>query len=90
MMFASRTIIATAALAVVSAFAQQAAGRLELPQPTLQDLPGEASPQLRRALLRASLKSQPAAVTAHDHPTRPVRQLSERERADLRQQLRSQ
>jgi hypothetical protein len=46
--------------------------------------------QQRRALLRASLKSQSEAAAGRDAPANPSRLLSAQERADLRQQLRQQ
>jgi hypothetical protein len=72
------------------AFAQTAGQNHGTAQATGPDVSAAADPQSRRAALRAVLKTQPDAAAKGVPMVRPERQFSEKERADLRQQLRQQ
>jgi hypothetical protein len=91
MMFASRVIYGLLALLALAAFAQQPAKEAAEPAKAEPREPvRDADVQQRRALLRASLKSQPEVAMAREAPATSARLLSDQERADLRQQLRQQ
>jgi len=90
MMFAPRVLYALAALLALAAFAQSAKETVEPVKPVVHEKTFDADAQQRRALLRASLKSQPETPLARETTPYATRQMSEQERADLRQQLRRQ
>jgi hypothetical protein len=90
MMFAPRIIYSLLPLLAVAAYAQSAKDALEPVKAEVREPGRDADVQQRRAMLRASLKSQPEVAMAREAQTHPTRLLSAQERADLRQQLRQQ
>lgn len=89
-MFAPRVVCAFMALPVLAAHAQPAPEAGEPTRAEIREPVRENDTQQRRALLRASLKSQPDVALARASTGPAARQMSDRERADLRQQLRQQ
>jgi hypothetical protein len=93
MIFAQRItygLLALLAIAAVAAVAQPTKDVAEPSKVELREPARDAHLQLRRAMLRASLRTQPEVALAREGPANPARLLSDRERADLRQQLRQQ
>ena len=90
MMFAPRFTYGLLALLAVAAIAQPAKEIAEPAKAEAREPARDADVLQRRAMLRASLKSQPEIAMAREAPTRSARLLSAQERADLRQQLREQ
>lgn len=91
MMFALRTLYGLMALLALAAFAQTSREVAEPAKPEVREPVRDADTQQRRALLRASLRTQPeVAVVAREAPANGARLLSDNERAYLRQQLRQQ
>lgn len=90
MMFAPRAFYAPAALLALAAVAQPSKETVEPAKSTVGEKTSDADTQQRRALLRASLKAQPDVTVVRDSSPNLVRQLSDQERADLRQLLRQQ
>jgi hypothetical protein len=90
MMFAPRIIYSLLPLLAVAASAQPAKDAVEPVKAEVREPARDAEVQQRRAMLRASLKSQPEVAMARAAQTNPTRLLSAQERADLRQQLREQ
>lgn len=93
MTFALRIVYGLLALLALAAFAQptkEAAepAKIEVREP-VRDTDTQQQQQ-RRALLRASLRSQPEVALVREAPATAGRLLSDQERADLRQQLRQQ
>ena len=89
-MFAPRIIYTLLPMLAVATSAQPAKEALEPVKLEAREPVRDADVQQRRALLRASLKSQAELALAREAPTSSVRLLSAQERADLRQQLRQQ
>lgn len=90
MKFASRIVFALVALLGLAAFAQSTKEAVEPVKPAAPEKNEDSDKQTRRALLRASLKSQQETTLVRDTSPYAARQLSEQERADLRRQLREQ
>lgn len=90
MMFAPRIIYSLLPLLAVAASAQSAKDAVEPAKAEVREPARDADVQQRRAMLRASLKSQPEVAMARETQPNAVRLLSDQERADLRQQLRQQ
>lgn len=94
MMFALRTLYGLMALLALAAFAQPMREGREIAEPAkpeVREPARDAETQQRRALLRASLRTQPeVAVVVREAPANGARLLSDEERASLRQQLRQQ
>lgn len=89
-MFAPQVFRASAALLALAAVAQPSKETVEPAKSVAGEKTVDADSQQRRALLRASLKAQPDFALVRDSSPLVARQLSEQERADLRQQLRQQ
>lgn len=90
-MFAPRIIYGLLALLAATAVAQPVKETVEPAKAEAREPARDADvQQQRRAMLRASLKSQPEVALAREAPVNAVRLLSAQERADLRQQLRQQ
>ena len=89
-MFAPQVFRASAALLALAAVAQPSKEAVEPAKSVAGEKPVDADTQQRRSLLRASLKAQPDFTSVRDSIPSVARQLSEQERADLRQQLRQQ
>ncbi|MES2582499.1 MAG: hypothetical protein V4627_07265 [Pseudomonadota bacterium] len=90
MTFALRIVYGLLALLALAAFAQPGKDAVEPVKVEAREPARDPDLQQRRALLRASLKSQPEVVLAREAPVNAGRHLSDQERADLRQQLRQQ
>lgn len=90
MMFAPRIVYTLAALMAPVAFAQSAQEPRESVQRAGHQSLRDTDPQQRRAMLRASLRSQPDSPPARDASAQASRMMSDQKRADLRQQLRQQ
>ncbi len=91
MMFALRIVYGLLALLALAAFAQPTKDAVEPVKVGAREPPArDPETQQRRALLRASLRTQPEVVLAREAPTNAGPLLSDQERADLRQQLRRQ
>ena len=90
MTFAPRAFYAPAALLALAAVAQPSKESVEPAKSTVDEKTTDADAQQRRALLRASLKSQPDNHSARESAPDATRQMSDQDRADLRQQLRQQ
>ena len=90
MMFAPQVFYASAALLAIAAVAQPSKETVEPAKSVAGEKPVDADSQQRRAHLRASLRAQPNFTVVRDSGPLVVHQLSEQERADLRQQLRQQ
>ena len=86
----ARYVYALLILCGVVTFAQSAKQSVESQTTASREPERSDNTQLRRASLRASLKSQPASTAKGEKQPAPERQLSDKERADLRQQLRQQ
>nr|WP_315490781.1 hypothetical protein [uncultured Rhodoferax sp.] len=90
MMFSPRIVCTFTALLAPVAFAQSA----QVPGDSTQQVAHlslrDADSQQRRAMLRASLRSQPENLLARETATAASRMMSDQKRADLRQQLRHQ
>jgi|GEM_PF-2367262 hypothetical protein len=89
-MFVPRVVYACMALVALVANAQPAPEAGEPAKAENREPGRESDTQQRRAMLRASLKSQPDVTLARANTNFAPRQMSERERAHLRQQLRQQ
>ena len=89
-MFAPRVYYAPAALLALAAVAQPSKETVEPAKSAAGEKTVDADMQQRRALLRASLRAQPDITLVRDSTPFVARQLSDQERADLRQQLRQQ
>ncbi|QTN29017.1 hypothetical protein HZ993_04000 [Rhodoferax sp. AJA081-3] len=89
-MFAPRVVYAFLAMVAHGANAQPTPEAAEPTRAETREPARESDTQQRRALLRASLKSQPDVAFARANTSPVPRQMSDRERADLRQQLRQQ
>jgi hypothetical protein len=88
-MFALRIFCGSVAMLALAAFTQPTQpALLESTRVDPREPVRDAETQQRRALLRASLKSQPDVAVVRETTT--GRLLSDQERADLRQQLRQQ
>ncbi len=87
-MFALRIFYGLMALLALAAFTLPTKPTLEPTRVEPREPVRDADTQQRRALLRASLKSQPEVALVREPPA--GRLLSDQERADLRQQLRQQ
>lgn len=90
MMFAPRIVCTLAVLLAPFAFAQPVQEPRESVQRVAHQSLHDADSQQRRAMLRASLRSQPDIDLARDAAPQPPRLMSDQKRADLRQQLRQQ
>ena len=90
MTFAPRYIYVFLPLLADAAFAQTGKDAAEPAKVEAREQARDTEVQQRRAMLRASLKSQPQVALARESPSNSVRLLSAQERADLRQQLRQQ
>nr|WP_295776738.1 hypothetical protein [Rhodoferax sp.] len=90
MMFAPRIIYSLLPLLAIAASAQSAKDAVEPIKAEAREPARDADVQQRRAMLRASLRSQPEVALVREAPVNSVRLLSAQERADLRQQLRQQ
>lgn len=90
MTFALRIIYGLLALLALAAFAQPPREGVEPTKVEVREPVRETDTQQRRALLRASLRSQPEVSLARETPANNGRLLSDQDRADLRQQLRQQ
>lgn len=90
MMFAPRVVCTFVALLAPAAFAQSTREPGEPIQRVVHQSLRDTDSQQRRAMLRASLKSQPDNAFARDATPQAPRLMGDQERADLRQQLRQQ
>ena len=90
MTFVLRILYGLLALLALAAFAQPPKAAVEPVKVEVREPVRDHDLQQRRALLRASLRSQPEVVVARRAPANAGRLLSDQERADLRQQLRQQ
>lgn len=90
MMFAPRMTYGLLALLAIAAVAQPAKEPVQLAKAEVHEPVRDADGQQRRAMLRASLKSQAEVAVAQEATGNSVRLLSAQARADLRQQLRKQ
>jgi hypothetical protein len=88
--FAPRFLFGLLSLLALAVDAQPTKESLDLAGAEVREPMRGSDIQQRRALLRASLKSQSEAAAGRDAPANPSRLLSAQERADLRQQLRQQ
>lgn len=90
MMFAPRIVCTLAVLLAPVAFAQPAQEPQESAQRVTHQSLHDTDSQQRRAMLRASLRSQPDNALAREAAPQAPRLMSDQKRADLRQQLRQQ
>ena len=89
-MYPTRVFYALSAFLPLAVFAQPAGELLEPVKTSVRDTPRDPDALRRREMLRASLRSQPQLAQARDSAPQVARQMSDQERADLRQQLRRQ
>ncbi len=91
MMFAPRIVYGPLALMGLAAFAQPTQEATQPPaKVAVREPVPDADTQLRRALLRASLRAQPDEALVGADRVKGGRLLSDQDRADLRRQLRQQ
>ncbi len=86
----ARTVYGLLLLGAVVSFAQSARQGVEPQTVAVREPERSEGNEMRRASLRATLKSQTENAAKGATPVAPERQLSDTERAALRQQLRQQ
>ncbi len=90
MLFASRVFYAFVVILPLAALAHPVKEVMVPGIPVAIEKTPEVDTQRRRALLRASLKSQPEITLVREATPYAPRQMSDQERAHLRRQLRQQ
>lgn len=89
MMFAHRIVYGLSALLAFTAFAHPTKEATEPSKLEIRETVRDTETLNRRALLRASLRSQPVALV-QEAPANAGRLLTDQKRADLRRQLQQQ